>query len=165
MQLGWDQDAVSEQFLRPVYFYNRLIFSILHNISQEIAGLHFLDRVSGYAFKPLHQCPVLFRLDLQRLFFDTGPAETDKLQPFVTENESVPFPDKPFDAVTTSSAEQEEDILFIWIQLEIELHNGCQPVNAPLQIRIAGSSVNLPESRCVIQHGGSLYPGEQFCQG
>ena len=77
-----------------------LNFSVLHNVSQEIAGLHFLDRVPGYDLQPLHQRPVLFRRDLQRLFFCTGPAETAKLQPFVEEKESVPFPDQPFNAVT-----------------------------------------------------------------
>lgn len=136
-----------------------LNFSVLHNVSQEIAGLHFLDRVPGYDLQPLHQRPVLFRRDLQRLFFCTGPAETAKLQPFVEEKESVPFPDQPFNAVTASTAEQEEDILFVWIQLEVEFHNGCQSVNAPPQIRIAGSNVNLSKSGCVIQHGGSLLPG------
>ena len=112
-----------------------LNFSVLHNVSQEIAGLHFLDRVPGYDLQPLHQRPVC-----------TGPAETAKLQPFVEEKESVPFPDQPFNAVTASTAEQEEDILFVWIQLEVEFHNGCQSVNAPPQIRIAGSNVNLSKS-------------------
>ena len=60
-----------------------LNFSVLHNASQEIAGLHFLDRMSGYDLQPLHQRPVLFRRDLQSLFFGTGPAESAKLQPFV----------------------------------------------------------------------------------
>ena len=136
-----------------------LNFSVLHNASQEIAGLHFLDRMSGYDLQPLHQRPVLFRRDLQSLFFCTGPAEAAKLQPFIKEKESLPFPYKPFNAVTASSAEQEKDILFVWIQLEVEFHNGCQPVNAAPQICIAGSNVNLPESGCVIQHRGSLLSG------
>ena len=84
-----------------------LNFSVLHNASQEIAGLHFLDRVSGYDLQPLHECLVLFRRDLQCLFFGTGPAEAAKLQSFVKEKESVPLPYKPFDAVAASSAEQE----------------------------------------------------------
>ena len=105
--------------------------------------LHFLDRMSGYDLQALHQRPVLFRRDLQCLFFCTGPAEAAQLQPFVKKKESVPFPYKPFDAVTASSAEQEEDILFVWIQLEVKFHNGCQPVNAAPQIRITGSNVNL----------------------
>ena len=29
-----------------------LNFSVLHNASQEIAGLHFLDRMSGYDLQP-----------------------------------------------------------------------------------------------------------------
>ena len=136
-----------------------LNFSVLHNVSQEIAGLHFLDRMPGYDLQPLHQRPVLFRRDLQSLFFGTGPAEAPQLQPFVKEKKSVSFPYEPFDAVTASSTEKEEDILFVWIQLEVEFHNGCQPVNAAPQIRIAGSNVNLPESGCVIQHGGSLLSG------
>ena len=124
-----------------------LNFSVLHNVSQEIAGLHFLDRVPGYDLQPLHQRPVLFRRDLQRLFFCTGPAETAKLQPFVEEKESVPFPDQPFNAVTASTAEQEEDILFVWIQLEVEFHNGCQSVNAPPQIRMRYSAWRIPPTR------------------
>ena len=136
-----------------------LNFSVLHNVSQEIAGLHFLDRMPGYDLQPLHQRPVLFRRDLQSLFFGTGPAEAPQLQPFVKEKKSVSFPYEPFDAVTASSTEKEEDILFVWIQLEVEFHNGCQPVNAAPQIRIAGSNVNLTEAGCVIQHGGSLLSG------
>ena len=103
-----------------------LNFSVLHNVSQEIAGLNFLDRMSGYDLQPLHQRPVLFRRDLQSLFFGAGPAESAQLQPFVKKKESIPFPYKPFDAVTASSAEQEEDILFVWIQLEVKFHNGCR---------------------------------------
>ena len=108
-----------------------LNFSVLHNVSQEIAGLHFLDRMSGYDLQPLHQRPVLFRRDLQSLFFCTGPAESAKLQPFVKKKESVSFPYKPFDAVTASSAEQEEDILFVWIQLEVEFYNGYSAWRIP----------------------------------
>ena len=48
------------------------IFSVLHNASQEVAGLNFLDRVPRYDLKPLHQCPVLFWCDLQCFFFCTG---------------------------------------------------------------------------------------------
>ena len=65
------------------------IFSVLHNDSQKIAGLNFLDRVSGYDLQPLHECLVLFRRDLHGLFFGTGPAEAAKLQSFVKEKESV----------------------------------------------------------------------------
>ena len=128
----WITSTVSARATRKRF----LNFSVLHNASQEIAGLHFLDRVSGYDLQPLHQRPVLFRRDLQSLFFCTGPAEAAQFQPFVKKKESVPFPYKPFDAVTASSAEQEEDILFVWIQLEVEFHNGCQPVNAAPQIGV-----------------------------
>ena len=68
-----------------------LNFSVLHNVSKEISGLHFLDRMSGYDLQPLHQRPVLFRRDLQSLFFGTGPAEAAQLQPFVKKKESVRF--------------------------------------------------------------------------
>ena len=121
-----------------------LNFSVLHNASQEIAGLHFLDRMSGYDLQPLHQRPVLFRRDLQSLFFCTGPAEAAKLQPFIKEKESVPFPYKPFNAVTASSAEQEKDILFVWIQLEVEFLSGRAVLprlnsRSPGQVSLSGS--------------------------
>ena len=106
-----------------------LNFSVLHNVSQEIAGLHFLDRVSGYDLQPLHQRPVLFRRDLQSLFFCTGPAETAKLQPFVKEKKSVTFPYKPLNTVTASAAEEKKNVLYIWIQLKVEFNNGCQPID------------------------------------
>ena len=83
--------------------------------------MHFLDRMSGDDLQSLHQCLKLFRCDLQRLFFCTGPAETAKLQPFVKEKESVAFPYKSLDTVTASATEEEENVLFIWIQLEVEL--------------------------------------------
>ena len=71
----------------------------------------------------------IVKFNFQHLFYCTGPAETAELQPFVKEEKSVPFPDKPFDAVTLPSAEQKEDILFIWNQLEVEFYNGCRSVN------------------------------------
>ena len=98
--------------------------------------MHFMDRMSGDDSQPLHQSLVLFWCDFQCLFFCTGPAEAAKLQPFVKKKESVSFPYKSFDAVTAPSAEQEEDILFVWVQLEVEFHNGCQPVNAAPQIGV-----------------------------
>ena len=127
-----------------------LNFSVLHNVSKEIAGLHFLDRMSGYDLQALHQRPVLFRRDLQCLFFCTGPAEAAQLQPFVKEKKSVSFPYKPFDAVTASSAEQEEDILFVWIQLEVEFHT-ADPYNRrqckPSGIRMRYSAWRIPPIR------------------
>ena len=76
----WITSTVSARATRKRF----LNFSVLHNASQEIAGLHFLDRVSGYDLQPLHQRPVLFRRDLQSLFFCTGPAEAAQFQPFVS---------------------------------------------------------------------------------
>ena len=135
------------------------IFSVLHNDSQKIAGLNFLDRVSGYDLQSLHQRTVLLRSDFQYLFCCAGPAETAKLQPFVKEKESIPFSYEPLDAVTAPSTKQEEDILFIWIQLEVEFHNGCQSINPAPQIRIACGNVNFPKAGCVIQHGEFLLSG------
>lgn len=83
----WITSTVSTRANRKRF----LNFSVLHNVSQEIAGLHFLDRMSGYDLQPLHQRPVLFRRDLQCLFFGTGPAEAAQLQPFVKKKESVRF--------------------------------------------------------------------------
>ena len=91
--------------------------------------MHFMDRMSGDDFQPLHQSLVLFWCDLQCLFFCTGPAEAAKLQPFVKEKESVAFPYKPLDAVTSSATEEKKDVLFIWIQLEVEFNNRCQTIN------------------------------------
>ena len=91
--------------------------------------MNFPDRMSGDDLQSLHQCLKLFRCDFQSLFFCTRPAETAKLQPFVKEKESVPFPYKSLDTVTASATEEEENVLFIWIQLEAEFNNGCQPIN------------------------------------
>ena len=91
--------------------------------------MHFQDRMPGDDLQPLHQCLILFLCDLQRLFFCTGPAETAKLQPFIKQKKSIPFPYKPLNAVTSSAAEEKKDILFIWIQLEVEFDNRCQAIN------------------------------------
>ena len=105
------------------------IFSVLHNVLQEILGMHFLDWMSGDDLQPLHQCLILFRCDLQCLFFCTWPAETAQFQPFVKEKESVAFPYKPLDAVTAPATEEKQNILFMWIKLEIKFNNRCQPIN------------------------------------
>ena len=91
--------------------------------------MHFPDRMSGDNLQPLHQCLVLFRCDLQRVFFCTEPAEAAKLQPFVKEKKSVFFPYKPFYAFTASTTEKEKNILFIRIQLEVKFHNGSQTID------------------------------------
>ena len=83
----------------------------------------------GDDLQPLHQCLILFRCDLQCLLFCTGPAEAAELQPFVKEKESVPFPYKPLDAVTSSATEEKKDVLFIRIQLEVKFNNRCQAIN------------------------------------
>ena len=36
---------------------------------------------------------------------------------------------KPLDTVTASATEEEEDVFFIWIQLEVEFNNRCQAIN------------------------------------
>lgn len=68
--------------------------------------MHFLDRMSGNDFQPLHQRLILFRGDLQGFFFCTGPTEAAKFQPFIKQKESVTFPYKPLDTVTASAAEE-----------------------------------------------------------
>lgn len=135
------------------------IFSVLHNDSQKIAGLNFLDRVSEYDPPSPHQRTVQLRGDFQCLFCFTGIAEPAKLQPFVKEKDSILFLYKPFDAVTVPSAKQAEDILFIWIKLEVKFHNGCQSINPGPQIRIACGNINFLKAGCVIQHGEFLLSG------
>ena len=83
----WITPAVSAVVDTKRFF----IFSVLHNDSQKIAGLNFLDRVSGYDLQSLHQRTVLLRSDFQCLFCCAGPAETAKLQPFVKKKEAIPF--------------------------------------------------------------------------
>ena len=142
--------------LREVYAKRFFIFSVLPNALQEIPGMHFPDRMSGNDLQPLHQRLVLFRCDLQCFFLCTGPAETAKLQLFIKEKESVTFSYKPLDTVTAPAAEEKKDVLFIWIQLEAEFHNGGQPINPTAQICVSGGDIDLPESCCVIQHPGAL---------
>ena len=121
----WITSAVSVSIDRERFFYFlRITQRFTEDRWAELPGSGVWIRSS-----PLHQRLVLSRGDLQHLFYCTGPAETAELQPFVKEEKSVPFPDKPFDAVTLPSAEQKEDILFIWNQLEVEFYNGCRSVN------------------------------------
>ena len=58
----------------------------------------------------------------------------------------------PFDAVSTSSAEQEQNIFLIRIQLKIELDNGCKPLHTTSQICVAGSEIDPAEPGSIIQH-------------
>lgn len=118
--------------------------------------MYFLNRMSGDNLQPLHQCLILFRCDLQCLFFCTGSAETAKLQPFVKEKKSVTFPYKPLDTVTASAAEEKKNILFIWIQLKVELNNGCQSIDSATYVCVSCSNINVSKSGCIIQHPGCL---------
>ena len=124
------------------------IFYVLPNALQKIPGMHFPDRMSGDDLQPLHQRLVLFRCDLQCFFLCTGPAETAKLQPFVKEKESIAFPYKPLNAVTAPAAEEKKNVLFIWIQLEVEFNNRCQTINLNLII----------DARPSIPRRKSVYP-------
>ena len=83
----WITPAVSAVVDTKRFF----IFSVLHNDSQKIAGLNFLDRVSGYDLQSLHQRTVLLWSDFQCLFCCARPAETAKLQPFVKKKEAISF--------------------------------------------------------------------------
>src|SRR5699024_6125297 len=113
---------ITSNLSKTMHVKRFFIFSVLHNALQEILGMHFLDWMSGDNLQPLHQCLILFWCDLQRLFFCTGPAEAANLQPFIKEKKSIAFPYKSLDTVTASAAEEEENVLFIWIQLEVEFN-------------------------------------------
>ncbi len=67
------------------------IFSVLHNISQKIPWMGFLDRMSGHDLQSLHQGFVLFRCDLQYLFLCTRPVEVSKFHSFIQEKKPVTF--------------------------------------------------------------------------
>ena len=66
------------------------------------------------------------------------------------------FPDQSFDTVSPSSAEQEQDIFLIRIQLKIELDNGCKAFHAASQICVTGSKIDPAEPRSIIQHERDL---------
>ena len=102
---------------------------MLDYLLMKILWMHFPDLMSGDNLQTLHQCLVLFRCDLQRLFFCMGPGEAAELQSFVKEKKSIYFPYKPFYAVTASTAEKEKNILFIRIQLEVKFHDGSQTID------------------------------------
>ena len=50
------------------------------------------------------------------------------------------------------SAEQEQDIFLIRIQLEIELDDGCKALHSTSQICVAGSEIDPAEPGSIIQH-------------
>ena len=86
---------------------------------------------------PPHQPLKLLLRDPARLLFVLGPLEFPVFQPLVHQEESVPFPQQAFDPVALPSAEQEQHVLLIRIEVELTLDLPCQSVDPVPQIRIA----------------------------
>lgn len=68
----------------------------------------------------------------------------------------MPFPYQSLDTVSPSSAEQEQDIFLMRIQLKVDLDNGCKAFHATSQVCVAGSKIDPAEPGSIIQHGKAL---------
>lgn len=85
----------------------------------------------------------------------TRPAKRNIINAFVAEMESIPFPDQCLNPDTAPTAEKENGILIVRIQMKLESYDTSQSFNAPAQVGVTYGNVDLFEIQVITQHGTS----------
>lgn len=114
--------------------------------------LYFPDRwINGIS---RHEKAVLLRSNTSRFFCCSGPLEGTCFQTFVNEQESIFFPDQPFDFSIAGTTEKEQVPRLKWIQGKLLFYKSRQPINSFPQICFPHKNVNVPELRAIsiIEH-------------
>lgn len=128
-------------------------FSVLHKGSGGSKGCDLPDqRFDG---ETLHQPGELVRLQLLHFCGIPGPGEMPGFHPLGEEEETIAFPDKPFDAVGAPAAEEEQGIRDKNGQMVSGLDNGGEGIHAVTEISTAAYDINGGKAFrvCIPKHG------------
>ena len=88
----------------------------------------------------LHEPAVLLGSQRSGFPFRPGPLEAAGFQALIQQYKSVAFPVQCLDSIPASTAEQEQGICE-WIQIELLLNHGGQPINPTAQVGVAAGDV------------------------
>lgn len=91
-------------------------------------------------------------------FLCTRPAKTADVQSFIKKQESITFPNEPFNSIGAFSTEQEQNMLLKRIQIKLKLNGRCQTVNSTPQVSIPCGNKNFFKSDSIVKHGEDLQP-------
>ena len=106
----------------------------------------------GIYAQSAHQPLILFHTHLPKFFRSAGPLMSSVLKSLVQKKESISFPQKSFDSIRFSSAEQKQASFIKWIQLIMILYFICQSVYSASQIRISAGNVYFLETARIFKH-------------
>lgn len=131
-------------------------------------GWKFLDmfqpidwpvRLWLFHIQTFHEPAVLLRRQHSGFLFTARPLKAAGLQAFVQQQKSIPLPIECFDSVLASATEQKQRI-GKRVQLKLLLDDAGQAIDAPPEVGVAASDIDLVGSGKIIQHNpvGSAAP-------
>ena len=93
----------------------------------------------GVAVKKLLQ---VFPCKFRDFLCGARPLEMSGFDPLIQEQESVPLPDEGLKTILLLPAEEKQDVLLERREVELHLHDGCQPIHSLAQICISGCDID-----------------------
>jgi hypothetical protein len=118
--------------LLPEKFFHFL--RIAQNLKLLLWGRYLQDRMFCNDLKSLHEHTVLICRDLKCFLPGSWPVEGTVVKALIQEQESIAFPEESFDPVIPLPTKQIKCIFIVWIKMELEPDDVCQPFQAPPQI-------------------------------
>ena len=124
--------------------------------------MHFADGGLLLDAEPFHEPAELLRRDALRFGRVSRPLEAPALQPLVEEQEAVPFPQEPLDAVGAPAAEEEERG-GERAHLELLLDDGGEAVDGLPHVGAPAGEVDFADGGDVeVLHGDPLHAAASF---
>ena len=84
--------------------------------------------------KSLHEHTVLICRDLKCFLPGSWPVEGTVVKALIQEQKSIAFPEESFDPVIPFPTKQIKCIFIVWVKMELEPDDVCQPFQAPPQV-------------------------------
>lgn len=118
--------------LLPEKFFHFL--RIAQNLKLLLWRRYLQDRMFCNDLKSLHEHTVLICRDLKCFLPGSWPVEGTVVKALIQEQESIAFPEESFNPVIPLPTKQIKCIFIVWIKMELEPDDVCQPFQAPPQI-------------------------------
>ena len=84
--------------------------------------------------KSLHEHTVLVCRNLKCFLRGPWPVEGTIVKALIQEQKSIAFPEESFDPVIPFPTKQIKCIFIVWVKMELEPDDVCQPFQAPPQV-------------------------------
>ena len=118
--------------LLPEMFFHFL--RIAQNLKLLLWRRYLQNRMFRNDLKSLHEHTVLICRDLKCFLPGSWPVEGTVVKALIQEQESIAFPEESFDSVIPLPTKQIKCIFIVWVKMELEPDDVCQPFQAPPQI-------------------------------